>query len=111
TGSVPPAWHDQQERAEAWAWAVPDPRPTVRAGAAVMVAAEALAGPSWSVSGGAVPESLSASAWAFAPSQVDPSPSSEQPDSSPPRRSTWLVPDRATPLALRTKPESMLPLT
>src|SRR5258706_1393116 len=87
TGSVPPAWHDQQERAVAWAWAVPDPTPTVRTGAAVMVAAAALVGPSWSVSGGAVPASLSASAWALAPSQDDPMPSREsvQPDTRPDR--------------------------
>src|SRR5437868_15256365 len=52
TGSVPPGWHDQHDRAEAWAVAVPDPRPTVRTGAAVMVAAEALGGASWSGAGG-----------------------------------------------------------
>src|SRR5262249_11527143 len=63
TGREPPGWHDQQDRAEAWAWAVPDPRLTVRTGAALIDAAAALVGPSWSVSGGAVPESLSASAW------------------------------------------------
>src|SRR5204863_9789497 len=46
TGSVPPGWQDQQERAEAWAWAVPDPRPTGRTGAGVIVAGGALGGPS-----------------------------------------------------------------
>ncbi len=111
TGSEPMGWHAQQERADAWARAVPEPRPIVSAGAALMVALAALDGPSWSVSGGAVPESLSASASARTGSQDDPRPSSEQPDRRPARRLTSLVPLRARPLALRTKPESMPPLT
>ena len=85
----------------------------VRMDPALSEPAAALVGPSWSVSGGAVPESLSASASALAPSQEAPSPATVQPspDSSPPVRSIWLEVVRATPLALRTNPESMLPLT
>ena len=112
TGSEPPGWHDQQDRADACAWAVPVAEADgERRGGGDRGVGRAGDGPSWSVSGGAVPESLSASAWASAGSQEDPSPRSEQPDSRPASRLTWLVPLRARPLALRTNPESMLPLT